>query len=142
VNKRKRSNPKKTVASPRENATADQAGKPIDSKEDLELAHKIGSSVELTEIELETWQHCNSDLDLQIPVWIKSEELLLEKLTKTIQFSRTIKATPDKSSVRERDSFTLEIPAGSDDGKRIVIKDKGDKKGEFCGDLIIILRLK
>jgi len=142
VNKRKRSNPKKTIASPRNNATADQAGKPTDSEEDLELALKIGSSVELAEIEFETWQHSNSDLDLQIPVWIKSEELLLENLTKTIQFSRTIKSTPDKSSVRERDSFTLEIPASVDDGKRIVIKDRGDKKGEFCGDLIIILRVK
>ncbi len=142
MNKRKRSNPKKTIASPRNNATAEQAGKPIDSEEDLELAHKIGSSVELAEIELETWQQSHSDLDLQIPVWIKSEELLLEKLTKTIQFSRTIKSTPDKSSVRERDSFTLEIPASIDDGKRIVVKDKGDKKGEFCGDLILILRLK
>ncbi len=142
MNKRKRSNPKKTIASPRNNATAEQAGKPIDSEEDLELAHKIGSSVKLAEIELETWQQSHSDLDLQIPVWIKSEELLLEKLTKTIQFSRTIKSTPDKSSVRERDSFTLEIPASIDDGKRIVVKDKGDKKGEFCGDLILILRLK
>jgi hypothetical protein len=142
VNKRKRSNPKKTIASPRKNATADQAGKHVDSEEDLELADKIGSSVELDEIEFETWQRSNSDLDLQIPVWIKSEELLLEKLTKTIQFSRTIKSTPDKSSVRERDSFTLEIPASIDDGKRIVVKDRGDKKGEFCGDLILILRLK
>ena len=142
MNKRKRSNPKKTIASPRNNATAEQAGKPIDSEEDLELAHNIGSSVKLAEIELETWQQSHSDLDLQIPVWIKSEELLLEKLTKTIQFSRTIKSTPDKSSVRERDSFTLEIPARIDDGKRIVVKDKGDKKGEFCGDLILILRLK
>ena len=142
MNKRKRSNPKKTIASPRKTAAADQAGKPIDSEEDLELARNIGSSVELTEIELETWQRSHSDLDLQIPVWIKSEELLLEKLTKTIQFSRTIKSTPDKSSVRERDSFTLEIPRSIDDGKRIVVKDKGDKKGEFCGDLILILRLK
>ncbi len=142
MNKRKRSNPKKTIASPRKNATADQAGKHVDSEEDLELADKIGSSVELDEIEFETWQRSNSDLDLQIPVWIKSEELLLEKLTKTIQFSRTIKSTPDKSSVRERDSFTLEIPASIDDGKRIVVKDRGDKKGEFCGDLILILRLK
>ena len=142
MNKRKRSNPKKTIASPRETAAADKAGKLLDSEEDLELAHNIGSSVELTEIEFETWQRSHSDLDLQIPVWIKSEELLLEKLTKTIQFSRTIKSTPDKSSVRERDSFTLEIPRSIDDGKRIVVKDKGDKKGEFCGDLILILRLK
>lgn len=142
MNKRKRSNPKKTIASQRKTAAADQAGKTIDSEEDLKLARNIGSSVELTEIEFETWQRSHSDLDLQIPVWIKSEELLLEKLTKTIQFSRTIKITPDKSSVRERDSFTFEIPRSIDDGKRIVIKDRGDKKGEFCGDLILILRLK
>ncbi len=142
MNKRKRSNPKKTIASPRENATANKAGKQIDSEEDLELARNIGSSVELAEIDFEAWQRSHSDLDLQIPVWIKSEELLLEKLTKTIQFSRTINSTPDKSSVRERDSFTLEIPRSIDDGKRIVVKDKGDKKGEFCGDLILILRLK
>ena len=142
MNKRKRPNLKKTIAYPRETATADKAGKQIDSEEDLALALSIGSSVELTEIEFETWQQSHSDLDLQIPVWIKSEELLLEKLTKTIKFSRTIKSTPDKSSVRERDSFTLEIPTSIDDGKRIVVKDKGDKKGEFCGDLILILRLK
>jgi hypothetical protein len=142
VNKRKRSNPKKTIASPRKTAAVDQAGKLIDSEEDLEFARNLGSSVELTEIEFETWQRSHSDLDLQIPIWIKSEELLLEKLTKTIQFSRTIKSTPDKSSVRERDSYTLEIPRSIDDGKRIVVKDKGDKKGEFCGDLILILRLK
>ncbi len=142
MNKRKRSNPKKTIASPRKTAAVDQAGKLIDSEEDLEFARNLGSSVELTEIEFETWQRSHSDLDLQIPIWIKSEELLLEKLTKTIQFSRTIKSTPDKSSVRERDSYTLEIPRSIDDGKRIVVKDKGDKKGEFCGDLILILRLK
>lgn len=113
-----------------------------DSKDDLKLALEIGVSVEISDIDLEKWQKCHSDLDLQIPIWIKSEELLQVNLTKTIQFSRLIKLTPDTGSVKERDSFTFKIPDAVHDGLQIVVKEKGDKKGEFCGDLIIILRVK
>lgn len=113
-----------------------------DSAEDLKLALEIGESVEISEIELEKWQGCHSDLDLQIPIWIKSEELLQVNLTKTIQFSRLIKLTPNAGSVKERDSYTFTIPDAVKDGEQIVAKEKGDKNGEFCGDLIIILRVK
>lgn len=113
-----------------------------DSMADLKLALEIGESVEIFDIDLDKWQKCHSDLDLQIPIWIKSEELLQVNLTKTIQFSRLIKLTPDAGPVKERDSFTFIIPAAVHDGLQIVVKEKGDKKGEFCGDLIIILRVK
>lgn len=113
-----------------------------DSPEDLELAGKIGKTVEVSEIEFAVWQKVHSDLDLQIPVWIKSEEMLQENLTKTIQFSRTVKVNPDESPVRERDTFTFQIPGEVTDGARIIAEKKGDRKGEFFGDLIIILRVK
>ena len=113
-----------------------------DTAEDLELAEKIGKTVEVSEIEFAAWQKVHSDLDLQIPVWIKSEELLQENLTKTIQFSRSVKSNPDEAPVRERDSFTFQIPGEVSDGTRIIAEKKGDKKGEFFGDLIIILRVK
>lgn len=119
-----------------------ESGNTPDTQDDLRLASEIGQSVEISEIEFEKWQGCHSDLDLQIPIWIKSEELLQENLTKTIQFSRLIKLTPDSGSVKERDSFTFIIPNTVKDGLQIVAKEKGDKKGEFCGDLIIILRVK
>lgn len=113
-----------------------------DSAEDLALAEELGKTVAVSEIEFAAWQKCHSDLDLQIPVWIKSEDLLQENLTKTIQFSRTVKSRPDTAPVRERDSFTFQIPGEVTDGVRIVAQRKGDKRGEISGDLIIIVRVK
>ena len=142
MNKSKRSKSKQSAVNRRHSSNDAVGLKPTDSAEDLKLAEEIGNSVVISEIAFEEWQKCGSDLDLQIPVWIKSDELLQENLTKTIQFSRTVKSTPDVNSARERDTFTIQIPADVEDGRKFVVKDKGDKKGEFCGDLIIILRVK
>lgn len=119
-----------------------ESGFKPDAAEDLALADEIGKTVEVSELEFADWQKYHSDLDLQIPVWIRSEELLQENLTKTIQFSRTVKRVPDDAPVRERDSFTFPVPSATTDGARIIAEKMGDKKGEFFGDLIIILRVK
>lgn len=110
------------------------------SDEDLTVLDAFCEKIQIQETSFEAWQRCHADLDLQLPVFVSSDEAHAG-CDKEVRVSRSIR-TGRSAPQREKTVIVVTVPPGTRDGQEILCKGEGDRRDEHCGDVRIKVRIK
>ena len=113
---------------------------PVLSKADEDALTNFCTSVALEDVKFDEWKNHHSDLDLQIPLFLRPEEAVAGGEFE-VKYSKTIhlKGSAPK---RIKACITLTVPPQAISGLQFRVLGGGDEKADLTGNLLITLRIK
>ena len=110
------------------------------SKADEVTLSSFCASVSLEDVKFAEWKNHHSDLDLQIPVFLRPEEAVVGGEFE-VKYSKTLylKGSAPK---RVKACITLTVPPLAISGLQFRVVGGGDEKADLTGNLLITLRIK
>lgn len=97
--------------------------------------------VMIEDIALPAWEGFHSCLDLTVPLTISPEEAL-NGVQKNVCFARTIMTHAKDPGQRKPASCLITLPANLKGGESYILQGEGDRLGDTCGNLKVIIRIK